>query len=161
MPKNITRNICRSAASSPAISEWHFSDGRQWAKPSALAFFSLSGRTLPLEHGGEGGILTQPLSLSYHLFSNMHEIRMDIDDFYDLACINSLSYFICLGPIPAPNRHQRHQALPRRAAGAQSAPIREKKDNETIAATYFVAGFWIGGTQLNPPGRTPPSGLGN
>jgi hypothetical protein len=32
--------------------------------------------------GGEGGILTQPLLLSYHLFSNMHENRMDTGDFY-------------------------------------------------------------------------------
>jgi len=42
-------------------------------------------------YGGEGGILTQPLFISYHLFSNMHENRMDIGDFYDLACFNSFN----------------------------------------------------------------------
>jgi len=56
-----------------------------------------------------GGILTQPLSLSYHLFSNMHESRINTGDFYDLACFHCLSYFSCLGPISSLNRHQRHQ----------------------------------------------------
>ncbi len=56
-----------------------------------------------------GGILTQSLLPSYHLFSNLHENRMSIGDFYDLACFNCLSYFICLGPISGLNRHQRHQ----------------------------------------------------
>ena len=41
--------------------------------------------------GGEGGILTQSLLASYHLFSNMHENRMNIADFYDLACFNSFN----------------------------------------------------------------------
>ncbi len=58
---------------------------------------------------GYGGILTLAYSLSYHLFSNMHENRMSIGDFYDLASFNCLSYFICLGPISGLNRHQRHQ----------------------------------------------------
>ncbi len=35
-----------------------------------------------------GGILTQSLLSSYHLFSKMHEIRMNIGHFYDLACYN-------------------------------------------------------------------------
>jgi hypothetical protein len=35
--------------------------------------------------GGEGGILTQSLLLSCHLFNVMHENRMDIGDFSDLA----------------------------------------------------------------------------
>jgi hypothetical protein len=39
--------------------------------------------------GGEGGILTQLLLLSYHLLSNMHEHRMDTGDFYDFASCNS------------------------------------------------------------------------
>ncbi len=43
--------------------------------------------------GGEGGILTQPLLLSYHLFSNMRENRMDTGDFYDFACFNSFNPF--------------------------------------------------------------------
>lgn len=38
--------------------------------------------------GGEGGILNQPFELSRHVFSNMREHRMDIGDFYDLACCN-------------------------------------------------------------------------
>jgi len=28
---------------------------------------------------------------SYHVFSNLHENRMDIGDFYDLACFNSFN----------------------------------------------------------------------
>jgi hypothetical protein len=59
--------------------------------------------------GGEGGILTWPLSLSYHLFSKMHEISMNTGDFYDLACRNYLNPFAYIAPISAPNRHQRHQ----------------------------------------------------
>jgi hypothetical protein len=46
---------------------------------------------------GEGGILTQPLLLSYHLFSNMRENRINIDDFSTLASFNSLSYLNRLG----------------------------------------------------------------
>jgi hypothetical protein len=38
-----------------------------------------------------GGILTQPLWASCHLFSNMHDNRMNIGDFYDLACFNSFN----------------------------------------------------------------------
>jgi len=38
-----------------------------------------------------GGILTQPLSPSYHVFSNMHEHRMGIGDFYDLAFFKSFN----------------------------------------------------------------------
>jgi len=44
-----------------------------------------------IRYGGEGGILTQSLSASYHLFSDIHDNRMDIGDFYDLAfcsCFN-------------------------------------------------------------------------
>jgi hypothetical protein len=43
-------------------------------------------------YGGEGGILTQPLSASYHLFSNLHENRINIGDFYVLACFNSFNH---------------------------------------------------------------------
>jgi hypothetical protein len=32
-----------------------------------------------------GGILTQPLSLSYHHFSHMYENRIKIGDFYHCA----------------------------------------------------------------------------
>lgn len=38
-----------------------------------------------------GGILTQPLLLSYQLFTNLHENRMNIGDFYDLAYFNSFN----------------------------------------------------------------------
>jgi hypothetical protein len=62
--------------------------------------------------GGGGGILTQSLSLSYHLFSNLHETSMNIGDFYGLACFNCLSYFTRLGQISGLNRHQRHQDNP-------------------------------------------------
>jgi hypothetical protein len=50
-----------------------------------------------------------PLSLSYHLFSNMHENRIQIRDFRHLACFNCLSCFVRLGLISALDRHQRHQ----------------------------------------------------
>ena len=42
-------------------------------------------------NGGEGGILTQPLLVSYHVFNNMHENRMNIGDFHGLACFNSFN----------------------------------------------------------------------
>jgi len=38
--------------------------------------------------GREGGILTQPLLASYHVFSNLHENRMNTGDFYGLLCCN-------------------------------------------------------------------------
>ncbi len=38
--------------------------------------------------GSNGGILTQSLLRSYHVFSNMPDNRMNIGDFYDLACFN-------------------------------------------------------------------------
>ena len=40
---------------------------------------------------GETRDTHQPLSLCYHLFNNLHETSMDIGDFYDLACFNSLN----------------------------------------------------------------------
>ena len=43
--------------------------------------------------GGEGGILTQTLLPSYHLFNNLRDIRMNIGDFYDLAFCNSFNPF--------------------------------------------------------------------
>src|SRR5882724_9302619 len=63
--------------------------------------------------GGEGGILTQPLLPSYHLFSNMHEKRMNTGDFYDFYNFNSTKIFSCLVLIFALNRHQRHQGSDR------------------------------------------------
>ncbi len=59
-----------------------------------------------------GGILTLAYWLSYHVFSNMRENRMNIGDFHDLACFNCLSYFSHLGPISRVSRHQRHQDSP-------------------------------------------------
>ena len=49
--------------------------------------------------GGEGGILTQPFFSPYPVFSNMHESRISIGDFYDFALFNCLSCFNRLGPI--------------------------------------------------------------
>ena len=60
--------------------------------------------------GGEGGILTHPLFLSYHLFSNMHESRINIGAFYDLAYFNCFYCLIRLRPNSDRNRHQRHQS---------------------------------------------------
>jgi len=42
---------------------------------------------------GEGGTLTPPLLLSCHVFSNFHENRIDIGDFYGLAFRNSFNPF--------------------------------------------------------------------
>lgn len=50
-----------------------------------------------------------PLSLSYHLFSDIHENRMEIRDFCHLTRFNCLSCFVRLGLISALDRHQRHQ----------------------------------------------------
>lgn len=52
---------------------------------------STTRESISYKSGGEGGILTQPLSVSYHLFSNMHATRMNIGDFYDLALFNSVN----------------------------------------------------------------------
>ena len=52
---------------------------------------SREGKSVTYGCGGEGGILTQPHLPSYHVFSNMHEHRMDIADFYGLACFNSFN----------------------------------------------------------------------
>ena len=43
--------------------------------------------------GGEGGILTPAYSLSYHVFSNMPENRMNIDD-------SMISSFATLSTVP-------------------------------------------------------------
>jgi len=39
--------------------------------------------------GESGGILTQPLLLFYHVFSNLHDNRMNIGDFYGPAFCKS------------------------------------------------------------------------
>ena len=44
-------------------------------------------------NGGEGGILTLAYSLSYHVFSNLHETRMNIGDFYAPSLFNSFNSF--------------------------------------------------------------------
>ncbi len=41
----------------------------------------------------EGGIVTQPLLLSYHLFSNIHEHRITSEDLYGLAFRNPFNPF--------------------------------------------------------------------
>ncbi len=51
----------------------------------------IKGKSATYGSGGEGGILTLAYSPSYHLFSNMHENRMHIGYFYDLACFNSFN----------------------------------------------------------------------
>jgi len=43
--------------------------------------------------GTNARILTQPLLPSYHVFSEMHENRMNIGHFYDLAFSNSFNPF--------------------------------------------------------------------
>ncbi len=44
-------------------------------------------------NGGEGGILTRGIKLSYNHFNNMHGTRMNIGDFHDLALCNSFNSF--------------------------------------------------------------------
>jgi hypothetical protein len=63
--------------------------------------------------GGEGGILTQSLRASCHLFSNMHEKRMNTGDFSDFYYFNSTKIFSYLVLIFALNRHHRHQGSDR------------------------------------------------
>ncbi len=43
--------------------------------------------------GESGGILTQSLLLSYHVFSKLHEIRINIGYFYDFVCYNFFNPF--------------------------------------------------------------------
>jgi hypothetical protein len=64
-----------------------------------------------LQSGGEGVILTQPLFVSYHVFSNLTEKSMNAADFSAFASFNWLSYFNRLVLISGKNRHQRHQAV--------------------------------------------------
>lgn len=88
-------------------------------------------------NGGEGGILTLAYSLSYHAFSNMHENRMNIGAFYDLAFFNCLAYFGCLGPISHQNRHQRHQAAVRFVLGGRRNPtmtLQQKMNHHMVLA---------------------------
>jgi len=70
--------------------------------------------------GGEGGILAQSLSTSCHLFSNMHEKRLNTADFSDFYYFNSTKIFSCLVLIFALNRHQRHQGSDRASPHAHS-----------------------------------------
>ncbi len=46
-----------------------------------------------IDLGEIGGILTLAYSLSYHVFSNLHENRMNIGDFYGLAYCNHFNPF--------------------------------------------------------------------
>jgi hypothetical protein len=48
-------------------------------------------RAFGIALGESGGILTQPLLASYHVFNNMHETRINIGDFYCLASFNSFN----------------------------------------------------------------------
>ena len=63
--------------------------------------------------GESGGILIQLLRASCHLFSNMHEKRMNTGDFSDFYYFNSIKIVSCLVLILALNRHQRHQGSDR------------------------------------------------
>src|ERR1700688_4150259 len=79
------------------------------------------GREINDRNGGEGGILTQSLSASYHVFSNMHENRMDTGDLYDFAFFNCFNPSAYIAPISAPNRHQRHQTKHRERDASQTS----------------------------------------
>jgi hypothetical protein len=56
-------------------------------------------RAGPQSNGGEGGILTQSVFLSYHLFSNLHDNRINTGDFCGLDSFNSFNYKLSLGAI--------------------------------------------------------------
>jgi hypothetical protein len=65
-----------------------------WWKGVITARYWMLGKTCRergVALGESGGILTQPLLSSYHLFSNMHETSMNIGDFYDLYSFNSFN----------------------------------------------------------------------
>ena len=74
---------------------------------------SREGKSMTYRTGGEGGILAQSLRPSCHLFSNMHEKRLNTADFSDFYYFNSTKIFSCLVLIFALNRHQRHQGSDR------------------------------------------------
>ena len=57
-----------------------------------ILFSPVVSSLLPHE-AANAGILTQSLSASYHLFSNLQENRMNIGDFYDLAYCNHFNPF--------------------------------------------------------------------
>src|SRR6266849_2401523 len=79
--KNITRNICRSAAQRAATSELRSIFPNEKNRAKLLGFFSLRSFMQPAAgSGGEGGILTQSLWPPYNVFSNMHGNRINIDD---------------------------------------------------------------------------------
>src|SRR5260221_7251670 len=80
------------------------------ALPGTVTTNSREGKSVTYGGGREGGILTPAYSLSYHLFSNMHENRINIGDIYDLAYFNCFHCLIRLGSNSDQNRHQRHQA---------------------------------------------------
>jgi hypothetical protein len=66
-------------------------------------------KQLAYRRGEKVGYSPRPLFLSYHLFSNMRDNRMNTGYFNDPAFFNYLSYFSCLRLISGQNRHQRHQ----------------------------------------------------
>jgi len=48
-------------------------------------------RAFGIALGESGGILTQSLLPSYHVFSNLRDTRMNIGDFYGLSNFNSFN----------------------------------------------------------------------
>ena len=77
---------CRVALSDPS--------NTLWALPYNCTLSDVrkgASRDFGIALGESGGILTQPLSSSYHLFSNLHGNRVNIGDFNDLACFNSFN----------------------------------------------------------------------
>ncbi len=50
-------------------------------------------RAFGIALGESDGILTLPLSASYYVSSKVHANRMNIGDFYDLACFNPFNIF--------------------------------------------------------------------
>jgi hypothetical protein len=69
--------------------------------------------------------------LSYLLFLNMRETRMNTGDFYDLAYFNFFNSFASITPISGLNRHQRHQ-------GIRALSLFKRAESHDKPALYFT-----------------------
>src|SRR5229473_3747459 len=123
----------RDAENAPELAgsrKWHWAPCRSYYPGNIFAQTWQVGLTYEKEHSeiycaasnhpprctrgtisknGEGGILTQPLSPSCHVFSNLHDNRINTGAFYDLAYFNCFYCLIRLGPNSDRNRHQATQ----------------------------------------------------
>ncbi len=80
--------------------------------------------------GGEGGILTLACLTSSHAFNELHNTRMDIDDFQSLNSFNFFNCFDCLGLVSGLCRHQRHQTQLRQRSHLLRRPLVSQFDDK-------------------------------